>query len=284
VAGLKILEEADIGQAWRLSKAEGWNQTEKDWEFLIHHDDNVCLAADVDGKIVGTATAINYENNVAWIGMVLVDREFRGQGISKMILSAVFEQLKACHSIKLDATPAGQQVYQKYDFKDEYLIHRMTSDLVSVKSLSDEGKSFAEFVHLKNIPEIVDLDKRVFGANRKQLIEFLVKNYTDNAWMIKRNGQITGFALGREGTRFFQVGPVLASTTADAKSLIVKSLSQLEGQPVVVDILEDKTELINWLDSIGFVRQRHFIRMYRNTNPYPGIPGNHYLIAGPEFG
>lgn len=238
----------------------------------------------MDGKIVGTATAINYENNVAWIGMVLVDREHRGQGLSKRLLSALFEQLKACHSIKLDATPAGQPVYQKYDFKDEYLIHRMTSDLVSVKSLSIENTSFVESVHLKNIPEIVDLDKRVFGANRKQLIEFLVKNYTDNAWMIKRNGQITGFALGREGTRFFQVGPVLASTTADAKSLIVKSLSQLEGQPVVVDILEDKTELMDWLGTLGFVKQRHFIRMYRNTNPYPGIPGNHYLIAGPEFG
>jgi hypothetical protein len=42
--------------------------------------------------------------------------------------------------------------------------------------------------------------------------------------------------------------------------------------------------LTDWLETLGFVKQRHFIRMYRNDNPYPGISGNHYLIAGPEFG
>lgn len=284
MAELKILEPDDIGQALRLSKAEGWNQTEKDWQLLIQNNENVCLAAETGGKIAGTATAINYEDNLAWIGMVLVDREHRGQGLSKRLLSALFEQLKSCCSIKLDATPAGQPVYRKFGFEEEYLIHRMTSDSVSIESLSDENTSFAESVHLNSIPEIVDLDKQVFGANRKQLIEFLVENYTDNAWMIKRNGKITGFALGREGIRFFQVGPVLASITADAKSLIVKSLSQLEGQQVVIDILEDKVELKDWLETLGFVKQRHFIRMYRGKNPYPGIPGNHYLIAGLEFG
>lgn len=284
MAGLKILESADFGQALRLSKAEGWNQTEKDWQLLVQNSENVCLAAETGGKIAGTATAINYENDVAWIGMVLVDREHRGQGLSKRLLSSLFEQLKTCRSIKLDATPAGQPVYRKFGFKEEYLIHRMTSDLVTRKSLADENISFAEPVHLRDIPEIVDLDKQVFGANRKKLIEFLVENYTDNAWMTKRNGEITGFALGREGTRFFQVGPVLASTTADAKSLIVKSLSQLEGHQAVIDILDDKTELKDWLEILGFVKQRHFIRMYRNDNPYPGIPGNYYLIAGPEFG
>lgn len=284
MAGLKILESGDIGQALRLSKAEGWNQTEKDWQLLIQNSENVCLAVETGGKIVGTATAINYENHMAWIGMVLIDREHRGQGLSKTLLSALFEQLKTCRSVKLDATPAGQPVYRKFGFKEEYLIHRMTSDSVSQKSLSEESTSFAEPVHLRDIPEIVDLDKQVFGANRKQLIEFLVENYTNNAWMIKRNGEITGFALGREGTRFFQIGPVLASTTADAKSLIVKSLSQLEGRPAVIDVLEDKVELTDWLETLGFVKQRHFIRMYRNDNPYPGISGNHYLIAGPEFG
>jgi ribosomal protein S18 acetylase RimI-like enzyme len=216
--------------------------------------------------------------------MVLVDREHRGQGLSKTLLSSLFEQLKTCRSVKLDATPAGQPVYRKFGFKEEYLIHRMTSDSVSQKSLSEESTSFAEPVHLRDIPEIVDLDKQVFGANRKQLIEFLVENYTNNAWMIKRNGKITGFALGREGTRFFQIGPVLASTTADAKILIMKSLYQLEGRKTVIDVLEDKVELTDWLETLGFVKQRHFIRMYRNDNPYPGISGNHYLIAGPEFG
>ncbi len=122
---IKKLLLSDIEQAIKLSNAENWNQTEKDWDLLIRNPLNICLSV-LDGeKIIGTATAINYNDEIAWIGMVLVDSEYRGKGISKMLLSGLFEKLKSCKSVKLDATPAGQPVYKKYGFKDEYLIHRM---------------------------------------------------------------------------------------------------------------------------------------------------------------
>ena len=68
---IKPLLPRDIGQAMELSNAEGWNQTKADWELLVQNHQNICLAAVSDGKIVGTATAINYSGDVAWIGMVL---------------------------------------------------------------------------------------------------------------------------------------------------------------------------------------------------------------------
>lgn len=230
-------------------------------------------------------TAINYNNEVAWIGMVLVNRNHRSKGISKMLLSALFEQLHSCKSIKLDATPAGQPVYQKFGFKDEYLIHRMTAIPVSAKGPRGfGGEQLPQAVHFNDSPEIVEYDKRVFGADRKQLIEFLIKDYPDNALILKRDGQISGLALGRKGTRFHQIGPVMAPTTEDAKKLIIASLEKLEGQPVVIDVLDDKQDLIDWLVEAGFTKKRHFVRMYQNENPYPGMRENHYLIGGPEFG
>src|SRR5689334_22520481 len=105
---LRAMDLNDIPGAMRLSKVEGWNQTENDWKLLIENPDNVCLLAEVDGKIVGTTTAINYFNEEMWIGMVLVDREYRGQGISKSLLTDIFQRINFCKSIKLDATPAGQ--------------------------------------------------------------------------------------------------------------------------------------------------------------------------------
>jgi hypothetical protein len=52
----------------------------------------------------------------------------------------------------------------------------------------------------------------------------------------------------------------------------------------VVDVLNDKKQLINWLNAFGFRSQRHFVRMYLDANPLPGRPENQYLICGPEFG
>jgi GNAT superfamily N-acetyltransferase len=163
----------DIEAGMKLSRAEGWNQTVKDWELLLANDENICLVAEYDNKVIGTTTGINYSNNIAWIGMVLVDKKYRGQGISKSLLTNIFGKLLGCKSIKLDATPEGKRVYEKLDFKDEYVIVRMANTLMKNVGYIDEHQ-IPEPVELKHIREIIELDEFIFGANRKQLITALV--------------------------------------------------------------------------------------------------------------
>ena len=272
----------DVKGGMRLSKAEGWNQTENDWRLFIADPNNFCLLAESENKIVGTTTAINYGEE-AWIGMVLVDKEYRGLGISKALLSQIFANLSSSRSLKLDATAAGQPVYQKFGFKNEYLISRMVN--VSVKEVPVQvSDSNVEAMSPDNIEEIIVLDETVFGVKRKQLIKFLFTEYPAAATVLKREGKIVGFALGREGSRYFQVGPVVASSIADAKDLISTSLMRLANRPVVVDVLCDKKELMDWLNEIGFATQRDFIRMYKDENHFPGNIHMLHLICGPEFG
>ena len=279
---VRPMQQGDIVYAMKLSNAEGWNQTEKDWELLIESPQNVCLLAECNKKIVGTTTAMNYADKIAWIGMVLVAKECRGQGISKLLLTNILKKLESFPSIKLDATPAGQQVYKKFDFKEEYLITRVVG---SMKNLSfDDDTILGESIRLKDIEEIIALDERVFGTNRRQLIEWLIKRYPHKGWLVKRNNSIAGFAMGREGNKYHQVGPVFASTINDVKMLIRKALKELINQPVVIDVLYEKEELINWLNSIGFTMQRHFVRMHKKENSFPGIVNEQYVICGPEFG
>jgi GNAT superfamily N-acetyltransferase len=278
------MELNDIGDAMKLSTAEGWNQTEKDWELFIKNPGNICRVAEWYGKVIGTTTTINYNNQVTWIGMVLVDKAYRGHGISKLLLADIFKNLEHAELVKLDATPAGQQVYRKFDFRDEYLVDRMTNLSMTDLPRGDDSDLVTEPIQSKHIPEIIALDEIAFGANRVQLINYLVSEYPGKAALVKRNNVITGFALGRIGARYHHLGPVMASNPADAKILVANALKQLTHQPVVVDVLSDKEELVVWLRSMGFVKQRHFIRMYKKENPRPGVIANQYLIAGPEFG
>jgi len=280
---VRSMQPGDIVYAMKLSNAEGWNQTENDWKLLIESPQNVCLVAEYNKKIIGTTTAMNYANQIAWIGMVLVAKESRGQGVSKLLLTNILKKLESFESIKLDATPAGQQVYKKFDFKDEYLITRLVTG--SIKDLSfDDDTRLVESIRLKDIEEIVALDEHVFGTNRGQLIESLIKRYPHKAWLLKRNNSIAGFALGRDGNKYHQVGPVFGSTINDVKMLIRKALKELINQPVIMDVLSEKEDLISWLNSIGFTMQRHFVRMYKKENLFPGIVNEQYLICGPEFG
>lgn len=281
---LRSLTVQDIGEAKMLSDAESWNQTEKDWEFIIRNPGNLCLAAEIGGKLVGTATAMSYEGKIAWIGMVLVHREYRGKGISKLLLSEILETGNSFISVKLDATPAGQNVYQGLRFKDEFLIHRMSVDSVPAIDWQLKNEKQLELLTLENISEVTETDRRTFGADRTSLLQFLLANYPENAWIIRKNSRLNGFAFGRKGTRSYEIGPLTATTTEEAKVLILKMLSILEGESVIVDILEDKKDLLNWLLSIGFKQNRHLIRMYRDENKIPRNTKNQFLICGPEFG
>ena len=280
---LRPMQPGDIEAAMKLSNAEGWNQLEKDWKLLIENPENVTLLAQTDNKIIGTTTAINYENRVAWIGMVLVDKEYRGQGVSKLLITNILKKLETCKSIKLDATSLGEKVYKNFDFKYEYLIARMAN--TSIKNLgSSDDEGLTEPIQSNHIQEIIALDEIVFGANRSPLIKSVVNEYPNKAWLLKRNNRITGFVLGRDGYKYHHIGPVEASNIIDAKILITRALKNLVDQPVVMDVLSDKEDILHWLNSIGFKKQRDFIRMYRNENPFPGITDKHYLIFGPEFG
>jgi len=282
---IRVMELSDMDSLMKLKNAEGWNQTENDWELLIRYQESVNLVAIQDDRIVGSVTAINYANKVAWIGMMLVDKEFRGRGIGKLLLNEAILKLKNCASIKLDATPAGRPVYSKLGFLDECALYRMIHPSVTVIP-QKTGSVEAVQAMPEDLPELVRFDKAVFGADRASLINYLYKNYPELAWLIREENKVVGFCLGRRGTNFTQIGPVNASSDKVAKSLIRSAFNNLSGKAVVVDIQGNKTKIIQWLEACGcgFATQRPFSRMYLHSNPHPGIIENQYMMCGPELG
>jgi ribosomal protein S18 acetylase RimI-like enzyme len=273
----------DLDHAISLSRAEGWNQTEKDWRLLLENPMNICLVAEHQNKIAGTATALNHANKVAWIGMVLVDKSLRGQGAGKLLLTNIINRLKEIESIKLDATPAGQPLYQNLGFKEEHIIVRMTNTSLNNFHIEESGFE-PEPIEWKNLPEVLKLDKKIFGADRTYLLQALFKNYPGKAFLIKRKHKLDGYIFGRDGIRFNYLGPVFAFSSDSARILISKALESLNNESVALDILEDKADLSKWLESAGFEKQRHFVRMYLKSNSYCGQIKFQYLISGPEFG
>ena len=274
---------SDIDQAMGLSTEEGWNQTEQDWKILVDCADNVCIVAEKDGRIIGTATALNHSGKVAWIGMVLVDKPMRGMGAGKLLMTEIINRLAHVESVKLDATPAGQPLYKSLGFNDEFVINRMTTS--SLKSIEyrysgEKPKSIKK----DGILQVVDRDKTVFGTERSYLLQKLFSFYPQKAFTFTEVTEKWGYALGRNGTRYNYIGPVCAARTEEAMGLIAAAMDPFHGKSVCLDVLADKTDLISWLESLGFSKQREFVRMYQGKNPYPGKPEFQYLISGPEFG
>ena len=280
---IRQMQQSDIQGAEALKRAENWNQTKEDWQMLLSLYPRSCFVACNGSTIVGTVTATNYGNQVAWIGMMLVSKDFRERGISTRLLKTIIENLGVCRSIKLDATPAGFPVYQKLGFNEELQIDRMVASKVRIGQ-SDAIEFSARRFQESDMTAIRKLDFEVFGTDRHPLLEILFNRNEERSWLVERDNKVVGFALVRPGYNFLQLGPLFAETIDDAKCLVTHVMGQFVGQSLVVDVLSDKEELKNLLTSFGFSGQRSFVRMFLKSNTFSGTVKKQFLIAGPELG
>ncbi|MRI01318.1 GNAT family N-acetyltransferase [Kriegella sp. EG-1] len=276
----------DMTSIMQLKNAENWNQTNLDWKFLINKNPKHCFVACDKKEIVGTVTAMVYGSKLTWIGMMLVAKNYRGLGISKLLMNTVINKLQHIKSIKLDATKAGIPVYKKLGFKSEFEILRMAA--ISgfsnkLNQISIENPALQP-ITTNNITEIALFDYKMYGVNRQILFNRILKQEGTNNWFLKKDGEVTGFVLSRNGSQYFHVGPLISQSVTDSKLLLSKVFLNITNIPILVDLLEEQTELLTWLISNGFLIQRSFKRMYLKNNVCNASVKNQYLIAGPELG
>src|SRR2546430_3195150 len=217
---VRLLRAADIPAAMRLKELVGWNQTETDLGRFLRLEPNGCFCAVAEGRVVGTTTTTAYGRELAWIGMVVVDPQYRHRGIATRLMRAALEYLSevGVASVKLDATPDGRPLYEKLGFRVESLIERWTgiaqaTPAVACSTLNSSARQ-----------EVFVLDRRAFGADHSKLIEMLIEEALVRPLVTTgADGRAKGYALARRGTDATYVGPLVA-TVADAAMALLDEL------------------------------------------------------------
>ena len=275
---IRLLFESDVAAAMQLKDAAGWNQTEDDWGRLLLLEPKGCFAAIRDGRLVGTTTTTTYGDELAWIGMVLVDPQHRRQGIAAKLMSVALDYLNGkVDTVKLDATALGQPVYEKFGFKVESLIERWSG---TGRLHGEEHPGVAG----NSLSELLALDRIAFNANRSKLIDVLIKESSVSPVLMRdANGALSGDAVARRGTRADYVGPVVAKDPQQVELLIDQVLSQLHDRSVYIDFNKECTAGTSVLLERGFVKERDLIRMSCGR-PSPKTSPLVVAIAGPETG
>ena len=274
---IRLLFESDIPAAMKLKEAAGWNQTEADWRRLIKLEPNGCFAAIENDRLVGTTTTTTYKEDLAWIGMVLVDPQHRRRGVATRLVETALAYLDGKVAvIKLDATAEGSPVYQKFGFKTESLVERWRG---SVKSRSIEREETAI-----DLNALLALDTRAFGADRSTLIKSLIDDLRIAPVLVTdESGSLIGYALARAGTKAVYIGPVVTGDTAHVENLLDRTLGQLSGSSVYIDFSNECGVSSSVLANRGFVKERDLIRMSLGSRSVKTSPLV-IAIAGPEIG
>jgi len=282
---LRVMTKLDVPAGLRLNTLAGWNQTAADWHRFLDTSPNGCFVAEIDGRVVGTATTISYQNRFAWIGMVLVDSDHRNRGIGTQLLNRTIEYLD--HSkeptMKLDATPQGQPLYAKLGFVREFelerwILRRPPGTVVANAHSTYPPPTGAPF------ESILTADQNVFGADRSFLLRSLHDDCPDFAMAIWGNGSPQGYAFGRRGLFADHLGPWMANSRLAAEQLLQQFLARSSRETLIVDCLTANPVAVDLLRACGFVSSRPLTRMVRGPNAYPGKPASLFAILGPEFG
>lgn len=273
---------ADIPAGLSLCRSAGWNQLANDWKLFLQLSPDGCkVAVDETGKIVGTVTTVNYQQHFSWVGMVLVDPEQRRRGIGTKLLQEALSILQDVEAVKLDATPAGREVYLQLGFTDEYSLNRLQLTSFNTHDLPD---AHATPMHPDDLDAVMQTDQKVFGADRSTILRQIFKNTPQLSFVRRANDKVVGYCFGRPGHNFTHIGPVISTNEGDAQQLVLAAMGNCKANSIIIDVPTHHTDWNKWLTSIGFTVQRPFIRMYKGKNNYPGIIDHQFAILGPEFG
>lgn len=273
-----LLEKEHVPQAMTLSREAGWNQVSDDWELFIAEGK---VFGVFDGRtLVGTAAVLPYDTHAAWIGMVLVRMSYQRKGIGKRLLKICIEQVRTqSRTAYLDATPAGQLLYESLGFEREFSITRW--------ELAQDGKIPQLHVYGETsaltpdaIERIIALDEAVMGMRRCSLMKSLCMRATEDA-RIMPDG--SGFVLRRVGDRALQIGPLVSNNQSEAIYLLNLALEQDQGL-TFIDVADGNARVEETLLERGFVIQRRFLRMRLGQRMRQGDGSRLFAISGPEFG
>ncbi len=276
------LSPADVDSGARLSALIGWNQTPEDWRYVLAHGDGIGLLTP-EGTLVATAMALPY-GRFAWICLVLVAPDFRRRGLASGLMNEVLQRQEAAGRVPgLDATPDGREVYRLIGFRDVYRLGRYRAEAVSAMPAEQPDALTVRPLTAGDLQPVAIADRRLFGADRLELLFHLRRRQPHAAFGAWRDGRLAGYVLARDGREATQVGPLAAADDAAARSLAAAALGAVTG-PVYIDVADARAGFVQWLEAGGFALQRPFTRMVRGRPAGFDNPGWLYAIAGPELG
>jgi GNAT superfamily N-acetyltransferase len=276
---------ADVAMLGELVAHSQWNQTADDWHVFFSCG-TIHVVRDERGRIIASGAVLPMGESrpgylagltgrgVAWISMILVTPEWRGRGLGRRVFEQCVSQIRAQGRIAmLDATPAGEALYQQFGFEVLWRLTRWRREA--------RPATAPELAATKpDVETVAEFDQEALGFSRTALLRELLERPESRFLR-----HALGFALIRAGRVAHHIGPLVATNQAAAIAVLQDAASRYAG-PLLIDVPDERPLLRQALVEAGFAPQRSFARMALATAEQRVPHGQtHFIhaVAGPEF-
>jgi GNAT superfamily N-acetyltransferase len=262
IGRIQRLAPDELPDCLALAQDREWLPEEHKWRLLFDVGAVYGVRNEV-GDLVATAILTRYGTELAAISMVLVATRYGDRGLGRQLMEHVLAEAGDA-TVFLNATGYGRPLYDKLGFVAVGTTHTHVGQLRPTA-----GPAGSRAVVPGDLPEILKLDADATGADRTQLLKRL-PGFAEQLRVIVRQGVISGYAGAWRNIDNVLIGPVLAGTVDDAKTLIVDLAATISG-PVRLDLDDRHPQLREWATRRGVPVQNSTAVMVRGA---PGLPGD----------
>ena len=278
---MRVMVKDDIDFAIGLTDYEGWAYTRPEFERILRLRHVGCFVWD-DECPLGFVTSVQYGDS-AVIGHLVVSGEVRGRKVGRRLLEASLRELDdaGMRSVLLYATSAGEPLYESCGF-------RAVRNVVSCGFRANHGgkRRVCGAISSEDLPEVCELDGRLFGDDRSELLKELYREHPDLCFKLVGGGRITGYVFGRRTPLGGDIGPWCSTTGSidDAIGLIYSVLDHFKGERVDLGFFDDVPLARSALEGLETVKQVSVKLMVRGDVRYPKDRDGVLGLVGFELG
>lgn len=255
------MNENDLPAAHALSQGVRWPHRLEDWQFV--HRLGTGFVAKADGALIGTGMCWRQGGQHGSLGMIIVSQEHQGKGIGRKLMNLLLEELGDRCTL-LNATAAGQPLYESLGFKATGSLHQHQGTMAPVAPLALAPGETIRPAEPGDIAGMIELAKRGSGMSRDEVLKQLVAEAAGA--VLERDGELAGFSIVRRFGRGQVIGPLVAPDSERAKALIAYWAGACAGSFVRLDIT-GTSGLGAWLAQAGLPQVDTAVIMARNGVP-----------------
>jgi GNAT superfamily N-acetyltransferase len=251
----------DFPFAVQLANTMDWNMAVEDFEFAAKLEPEGCFVLFHDSERVGIATCVSY-GRVGWFGNLVVKEAYRRKGAGALLVKSAIKYLQrtGAETIGLYAYPHLIGFYKRFGFKPDvdYLVFQgkvaspLTGETVQLQKTKKQ-----------DTPAIIDFDSQCFGANRRKLLEPILRDPDNLCYMAVDAKGIAGYCAATVYAETAGIGPLMCRRNCGgAVALLQTVLGKLKNYDVVICAPTEETALVEGLFKAGLQEKFRATRMF----------------------
>ena len=239
---------------------EQWRPGLLDAECYLAGDPTGTFVGELNGKPIGCIMLTKYGEEFGYLGVFIVNEEYRGKGYGIKIFNAALASVKPSRNIALAAAPHLVSIYERSGFREHSNIVSFDFHLSNGLYFTENGKlnlkTANSTVDIKCIKEVDEnalfaYDSCVFGFPRHAFLSKWFRAQGSHARVaIDEEGAVVGYVVARATfvkEYGYKIGPLFADSESIAEKLLKSLFEELLKQDVPVvrldGIQQNVTEL-----------------------------------------